>query len=805
MLKNYFKTAIRSLLRSRVYSVINILGLSLGLACAMLIILYVKDELSFDRFHAKEDRIYRIISQATSPDGSQTRKMGITGYFQGPHFAARVPGIESFVRVQGSSLDIKTATEVKSQPVLYVDSTFFTAFTFPFLSGNPRTALLQPGGVVISEKVARREFGTTAALGKTILFKTRTAGQNATGQDKDPFMPYTVTGVTTDCPQNSSLQFDVVLPMRVTAAAEANPEGWFNFFLNTYVVLSPQADPNAINAKLQAAYKADAGESIRRVEKKYNITDKTVYLLQPFTHIHLDKDVDRMNLVKGSDPIFSYILSGIAIFILLIASINFVNLTVARSLKRAKEIGIRKVVGGSRRQLMAQFLGEAFLLSFVAFVLALVLVKAALPVFNGLANKSLSLSYLVDARLVAAYAGLFVLTGLLAGFYPALVLSGYDPVRTLYNRFTLGGKNYGQKSLVVIQFALASFLIIATATLYAQFNFLTNERLGYDDSNLVVTYKNDLSWKEVDLLRQELSKYPDILGVAPKDNGYSFNGAKINGDSTIGFVNTTIDEGYLPLLKIPIVRGRNFSPAFPADSSGSVLVNETFVKQAGWQEPLGQAVVLQGKTWHVVGVVKDYHVEALQTEIKPQLFSMSLDNGLGDVYIRIRPNSETGSLQYIAQVFRKLFPLSPWTYSFQNETNRKNYEAEARWKQILLFGAVITIFISCVGLFGLSVLAAERRTKEIGVRKVLGASVQSVVAILSTDFLRLVLLSLVLSIPVSWIVANKWLQNYAYRIHLGWELFTVAGLAVVFIALATVSFQAVKAAMANPVKSLRTD
>jgi putative ABC transport system permease protein len=535
------------------------------------------------------------------------------------------------------------------------------------------------------------------------------------------------------------------------------------------------------------------------------MTDGTTYMLQPFTRIHLDRDVDRMNLVNGSDPIYSYILSGIALFILLIASINFVNLTVARSLKRAKEIGIRKVIGSTRRQLMAQFLGEAYLLSFVSWVLGMVLVRAALPVFNGLANKSLSLSYLIDARLMAAYAALFVLTGLLAGFYPALVLSGYDPVRTLYNRFTLGGKNYGQKSLVVIQFALASFLIIATATLYAQFNFLTNERLGYDDSNLVVTYKDDLSRKEVDLLRQELSKNPDILGAAPKDNGFSFNGGKINGDSAISFVNTTIDEGYLPLLKIPIVKGRNFSPAFPADSSGSVLVNEAFVKQAGWSEPLGQAVVLWGRTAHVVGVVKDYHVEALNTEIKPQLFSIGLGTGFGDIYIRIRPKTETGSLQYIAQTFRKLFPLSPWTYSFQNETNQKNYESEARWKQILLLGAVITILISCVGLFGLSVLAAERRTKEIGVRKVLGASIGNVVSILSKDFLKLVFVSLLIAIPLSWIAASKWLEHYPYRIQLGWEMFAGAAIVVAGIALVTVSFQAVKAAMSNPAKSLRTE
>ncbi len=721
--------------------------------------------------------------------------MGITGYLQGPHFTARVPGIESFVRVKGTSVDIKTATDVRSQPVLYADPTFFTTFSFPFLSGNPRTALLQPNGVVITEKVAKREFGTKEALGRVILLK-----------DKDKFTPYTVMGVTTDCPQNSSLQFDVVLPIRVSAKAEANTEAWFNFFLNTYVVLSPQADPNAINAKLQAAYRADAGESIRQAEKKYHMTDGTTYMLQPFTRIHLDRDVDRMNLVNGSDPIYSYILSGIALFILLIASINFVNLTVARSLQRAKEIGIRKVIGSTRRQLIWQFLGESFLLSFVAFVLAILLVKAALPVFNGLSNKSLAMSYLLDGKLVGSYLALFIVTGLLAGFYPALVLSGYDPVQTLYNRFSLGGRNYLQKSLVVIQFALASFLIIGTAILFSQFNFLTTEKLGYDDNNLVKVYKQDLSVQEAALFRQELSKEPDILGVAPKDDGYSYTGAKINGDSSIGFVYATVDESFLPLLKIPLVKGRNFSRDYPSDSAGSVLVNETFVKKAGWKEPIGQAVVFQGKeVCHVIGVIKDYHIEALNTEIKPQLLTMKQDNGLGDIYIRIRPNSETSSLEAIEKTFKKLFPLSPFSLSFQNETNRKNYEAEARWKQILLFGAIITILISCVGLFGLSVLSAERRIKEIGIRKVLGASIGNVVSILSKDFLKLVFVSLLIAIPLSWITASKWLEHYPYRIQLGWEMFAGVAIVVAGIALATVSFQAVKAAMSNPAKSLRTE
>jgi putative ABC transport system permease protein len=798
MFQNYLKTALRNLLRNPVYSFINVSGLSLGLACAMLIILYLKDEVSYDRFQANANHIYRVFSQATmsgGPEGTQTERMGITGYFQGPHFAAKIPEIKSFVRVQSGAEDMKTGTEVKYQAVQFVDSNFFSVFSFPMLSGNPKTCLLQPDAMVISEDMAKKQFGNSDPMGKIILLKS--GGK---------FVPHTVTGVTRRCPQNSSIKFDILMPVNEPADWEQNNQNWFNFFLNTYVLLNPQADVQKVEGEMTKVYKQDAAAIIKGFEEQFKMKDPTLYKLEPFLAIHLNKEVSRDDIVGASDPMYSYILSGIVFFILLIACINFVNLSVARSIKRGKEVGIRKVVGGNRKQLITQFLGESFILCLIAFVLAVLIVETLLPLFNRLSNKELAISYLFDAKLVAGYFALFLITGLLAGFYPALVLSKYDPVKTLYGRIKLSGKNYLQKSLVVLQFTLASFLILATFTTYFQFHYLTTENLGYDDSNLVLVNKLDMNPGESRLLKQELMKSPVILGVAPKDNGFAFNGGKINGDKGIGFANVTIDESYLPLLKIPIVQGRNFSADHPSDSSRSIIVNEAFVKEAGWKNPIGQLLSYNDQKYQVVGEVKDYHFRSLNYKIESEVFFMGTQsNNYGMLYIKIKPNSESASLSYIEKTFKSLFPLNPYSYEFKNDENLKNYEAEARWKKIMLFGAILTIFISCIGLFGLSVLSAEKRTKEIGIRKVLGASVNNIVTILSTDFLKLVIFSLVIAIPISWFASKKWLDNYPYRITLSWWMFAIVCGLVVVIALTTVCFQAIRAAMANPAKSLRTE
>jgi putative ABC transport system permease protein len=798
MFKNYFKTAFRNLLHNKIYSFINIAGLSLGLACAMLIMLYVKDEVSYDRFHKDVSQIYRV-EKETTQEGGDFHYNSYTGYFPGPRFATKIPEIQSFVRFQRSQIDIKTDKDVLSQEICYVDSNFFSVFTFPLLGGSPKTALAEPNSIVLTEETAKKYFANADAMGKTMLLS-----------NGGKLVPFVVTGVAKNCPQNSSIKFKVLLPLKVSAEDERNNGNWFNSFLSTFIVLAPNANVKAVQNKMDKVFDSDASGSINEMKSKYGIKNIGIsYVLEPLATIHLGKTVHAEDEVLSdkSSSMFSYILSAIALFILLIACINFVNLTVARSVKRAKEIGIRKVIGGTRKQLMIQFLSESFILCLIAFSFAIVIVIAVLPVFSQLSNKALSLSYLFDAKLVIGYVVLFILTGLLAGFYPAAILSNYNPVQTLYSRFNLAGKNFLQKSLVVFQFALASFLIIATFAIFLQFNYLTTQSLGYDDSNLVTVGKSDMTHNEAALFKLALMKNPNIVDVAPKNGGDNNNTVKVSGDRQINIAIVTIDASYLSLLKVPVVAGRNFSPDYLSDSTHTVLINEAFVKQTGWKQPVGEQVTSfeNGEIYTVAGVVKDYHYKPLTEKIEPQLFTMNPTHNYGMVYIKIKPGTETSSLQYLAKTFKDLFPMSPFDYNFKDQQNAKSYEAEARWKQILLFSAILTIFISCIGLFGLSVLSAEKRTKEIGIRKVLGASVSSIVSILSTDFLKLIFISLIISIPLSWMATNKWLQNYPYRITLSWWLFASGGVLVILIALITISFQSIKAAIANPVKNLRTE
>jgi len=797
MIKNYFKIAFRNLQRNKIYSFINIAGLSMGLACAILILLYVKDEVSYDRFHANVKNIYRVVTDNKDKEGNQ-RKDGNTGYLQGPLFKQNVPGIETFVRIQSGTEDMKTGNEIHSQDLLYVDSAFFDVFSFPLISGNAKICLTAPHSIVVSEEAAKKQFGSTDAVGKVIMIR-----------EDSVFAPYRVTAVAKRSPQNSSLQFDYLLPFKVPASEGVDKEDWFNFFLNTFVVINQQANVQQVESQLQKFYMADTKQAQKEMYEKYgDIIGSSRYMLQPFTAMHMSTELPAQNGLKNaSNPIYAYILSGIALFILLIACINFINLTVARSIKRSKEIGIRKVVGGDRKQLIFQFLGESFFLCIIAFLLAVCLVQLILPVFNNLANKALSLSYLFDFKLVSGYVILFVVTSLLAGFYPALVLSGYKPVETLYSRFNLTGKNYLQKSLVILQFTLASFLIIATFTIYAQFNFLTSEKLGYDDSNLLVVNKDALSHSQAAIFESELKKLPGIIAVAAKNGEQWKTGAKTGNDSILYFQYETVNESYLPLLKIPIIQGRNFSTDYPVDSTNSVIVNEAFVKKAGWTNPIGEVVNFwyYKEVYHVIGVVKDYHFAALNQKIEPQLFTMKNSNQFGTFFIKVKAGAETAALREVQKSYQAFFPISPYSYMFKDQQNRNSYEAENKWKQIMLFGAVITIFISCIGLFGLTVLSAEKRRKEVGIRKVLGASVNSVVAILSRDFLLLVIIALLIAIPLSWMAATEWLGNYPYKITLSWPMFTIAGSVIILIALATISTQAIKAAMANPVKSLRTE
>jgi putative ABC transport system permease protein len=784
MIRNYLKTAIRNLLRNKGYSFIHIIGLSLGLTAAILIILYVKDELSFDRFHLDADLIYRV-DRKIKRDNGNIDNSGYSGYFQGPRFSESIPEIKGFVRFQNGQTDIKIGDNIFSEQVRLTDANFFSVFSFPLVEGDANAALGQPRSVVLSESMSRKLFGSADAMGKTIMFR-----------DGNGFSPYLVSAVSKDCPANSSIQFNILLPIEVSPQDQNRNENWFQFFLTTFVVLKPGADIHAVNQKMDRVFLSDARESIKMIKEKYGVKELGLsYFLQPMSEIHLSRNVPSDgSLANSSNPVYSYLLSAIALFILLIACVNFINLSVAHSLKRAKEIGIRKVIGGSRQQLLVQFLGESLLLCLGAILLAFTLMSLILPIFNQLADKSLSLSYLFDWRLILELVALFSLTVFLAGFYPALVLSGYNPVQTLYRRFSMGGRSRIQKSLVVFQFTLSSFLIIATLAISSQFSFLTTQKLGYDDEDLVVVNRFESTGKDAQLFKSELMKNASIVAVAPKNNGFQGNTVKVDGDVKVNVTVETVDASFLGLMNVPIVEGRNFSPEFPSDSSKSVLVNETFVKEAGWKNPIGMQVgTFEDKKYTVVGVVKDYHYKHMTEKIGPQLFTMNPNNNYGSFYIKIRPGSETAAVNFIQGTFRSLFPLSAFDYNFVKQDNQASYREEAKWKKILFLGSMLTIFVSCIGLYGLSVFSAEKRRKEVGIRKVLGASASRVAYVLSLDF------------PLAWMTIDKWLENYPYRISLGGWLFFGAAMMVIGIALLTVSFQSVRAALANPVTSLRSE
>jgi len=796
MFKNYFIVACRNLWRNKTLSAINIVGLSIGLACCMLIFLYTKDELSYDRFHRLKNNIYRITAQSVDPQGHEVFRTGKTGVRIGPACKSEVPGVDEYVRVATTSHVLKLNNTTFNQDVLYVDDNFFSVFSFPLLKGDPKKVLTNLNSIVVTDETAKKYFGTTDVIGKTLELQ---AGDN--------FQPFIITGIAKKSPQNSTIKFSALLPFKFRE--KINPDHyWINFFLSTFVVLHPGADEKSVLANITKTIHEKAKEELENAKKEFNDNNTYNWGLQPLLNIHLSTEYDAEDELKdASKPIYSYILSGIAIFILLTACINFINLTIAQSLKRAKEIGIRKVIGGQRNQLMKQFLGESFMICFIAFVLAFVLATLALPFFNEISNKQLSLSYLADTQLIAGFILIFGMTGFAAGFYPALILSGFNPIQTLYNRVKISGRNYLAKILVIIQFALAALLIISTLFIYKQFYFVTHKELGYNDKDLVVI---DLPWgnndKVIDLFKNELAKDPQIKIVGAHNRGRSGTIAKADGKQ-IQFEYDRIDDKYFDALQIPFAHGRNFSASFPADSISSVIVNESFAREAGWKNPIGKTIDLfwRKRKLTVVGVVKDYHYRPLNEKISPLIFTVEPELDLGQLYIKISPNKTPETLQFIEATYKKLVPLYPVNYKFKNESNEQAYEAGEKWKQIITFAAIFTIFISCLGLFGLATLSAERRIKEIGIRKVLGASVNSIVHLMTNNFLKMVLISNLVAIPIAWWAVNKWLENFAYHINIQWWVFAVGALVTVFIALLTVGFQAIKAAVANPAKSLRTE
>ena len=797
MFRNYFTTALRNLTRNRVFSLINIIGLSLGLACCLLILLYAKDELSFDRFQQNKDNLYRITCRIAEKQRQRNDRFGMSGMVQGPSFKRNIPEVQAFVRTSEQPFILRHGGETFNQKATWVDDNFFSVFSFPLLAGSPATVFADPYSIVLTDEMAKKYFGSTDAIGKTLELEL-----------DGKFSTFTVSGIAKRSPANSSIGFDMLLPFKLTEKLH-NDDGWLYLSFSTFLLLQPGANPQAVANKMQQVYLAES--AVQREQASHHGFNATfVWGLQRYTEMHLDTTVQEAGIKAVSNPLYSYILMGIAIFILGIACINFINLTIAQSLKRSKEIGLRKVVGSSRAQLIRQFLGESFVLCGIAFLLALALASLAMPLFNEMANKRLSLSYLFDAPLVATFIGLFLLTGFTAGFYPALVLSRFKPVDTLYNRTSrLTGRNYLAKTLVVLQFSLATFLMITTIFFYSQYNFLTNTSPGYDDSNLLVVNisgRTD-SARLMEVYRNEFARIPGVLQTGLAMDGNWMTGAKANGkEITIQYEH--INEDYLSTLGVKLVAGRNLSRDFPADSAHSVLVNQEFVTAAGWKDPIGKTVdYLNGDDVKltVVGVVKDYHYGSMKQKIGAQLFTCGNNMPWGRFLLRLDPASMPRTLKAVEATYHRLSPWHPFEHFFVTEKNNESYDEEARWRRIITSSAILTVFISCIGLFGLSLLSIRQRTKEIGVRKVLGAGVWQVSSLVSKSFIGLVFLAFLVSIPLSWYVVGRWLDNFPYRVSLdAWVFVAAAGLTL-FVAGLTVGIQAIRAARANPVNSLRTD
>jgi len=796
MFRHYIRIAIRNLTRHPALAVINIGGLGMGLACCLLILLYLKNELSFDGFHEKKADLYQLVCNRTEQDGKSER-FGIAALVQGPAFKQEIPEIKEYVRVYPRDLVIKNQGNLFNEQVTWVDPAFFRVFSFCSLHGDPRQMLKDTHGLVLSRDAAIKYFGTPDATGKQLQVEIN-----------GKFEPFIVDGVLENAPDNSSIRFNMLLSF--TYYESISPDnGWMWVSFPTYFLLAPGAKAEAVGRKMQQVYETRAKDEID-LNSLAGYQNKFEWGIKPFTEMHLQTDYQ--GTPYASDKIYAYILSGIALFILLIASINFVNLSIARSVRRSREIGVRKAAGSKRGQLAFQFLCESMMMCLMAFLLAIVLAVLALREFNNLANTHLSLSYLFDYRLFLEMAGLFLLTGLAAGFYPAVLLSGFNPVEALQGNAAVKGKAGFTKTLVVIQFTCATVLIIATLFIYAQFNLLTQTDMGYDDQGLLsFTVSQGLKNKPLmDYYKSSLSKIQGVGSVTYQNIG-RFGGKTIINNRELTATYVRMDEDYPATLRLKLVAGRTLSKSFPSDSVSAAVVNETLVKEAGLNDAVGKTLdYLNIPGWGarkllIVGVVKDYHYESLKEKIASMVFLQDNSLPLGKIWIRLNKGTVPQALVNIDKAYRQLNPDRPFLYEFAEDANKRAYEPENRWKSIIAFGAIITVIVALTGLFGLAMLAVRKRKKEIGIRKVLGASVANLALLVSRDFGRLVAIAFTIAVPLSFWGLARWLQGYPYRVDLAWWRFLLAGLIIFIIAMLTVGYHVLKIALSKPAESLKNE
>ncbi len=805
----YFTIAWRNLVRNRGIGSINIIGLSIGLACCLLITLFVFDEITYDRFHANYDQLYRIKCAVKDPN-EPGRSLGIAGMIQGPTYKEMIPEIEDYNRLRTYTLNVRVDSNNYEESAYWTDPNFFQMYSFPLLFGSSETVLKGQTSIVITEKIALKYFGTVSAVGKTIELDQRGVGE---------FVPFTVSGVAKNPPDNSSIQFSLLMPIQFIEKQEH--KGWNMLSWNTFVKIRSGADIISIESRMQQIYLNKAAAEIER-ERKNGWDGDMTWGVQAMRNMHLQNEFGDYGNDKVSNPKYSYILGAIALFILLIACINFVNLSLAQSLKRAKEIGVRKAMGSKRREIFLQFIAESALMTTIAFVVALGIAEIVLPLFNKVAQKELSLLYVLDWRLSSAILGLFVLTVITAGIYPAVVVSGMNPIEALYSNTSRSGKQWMTKGLVVVQFALAIFLSICTLFIYYQYDFMLHKDVGYSMKGLV---KINTSFRinrdapdprqEPNLgsaFRNELRQLAGVESIAQRMRGTWLNDVQA-GDKRIEVSNDLVDEDIISTLQVPMVEGRFLSRDFPSDANDAIVVNEAFAKAAGWSSnPIGKQITYIGepnKPRTIVGVVRDYHAESLRSPIKPQVLVIDKERPMQRFIIRVKDGMMVQTLRDMEQAFRKVFPYLPYKYAIMEEEYRKEYDEENRWRNVLTFASFATLMISGIGLLGLTMLAIARRTKEIGIRKVLGASVASVMMLVSRDFLLLVSIGFVLAVPLAYMAVGRWLQDFAYRVAMtdarGILLFCSAGIVAGVIAFAMIALRSFRVASANPVESLRTE
>jgi len=791
MFKNYLKTTFRNTTRHKGYSFINLAGLAIGMACTLLILIWVKDELSYDRFHENCKDIYRIMSYGTKYmiEGTDGTPAPLA-----PAVKEEVPGIVNYARFSDvPKLVFKYGDKVFYETRgLIADPSIFDIFSFPFVKGDPKTAFTEPLDIVITEKMANKYFGSEDPVGKTMEIEGR---------------PAAVKGVIEDIPHNSHIQFDFLSSYEFIQELTNYGMSWGSFNFITYLQLEANRDIQEI------------GKNITAVAAKNNcpqVKDGVQFRLQPLAEIHLDSRAAYRNYSDIGDRKYVYVFSIIAFFILLIACVNFMNLSTARSTTRAKEVGMRKTVGASRRQLIMQFFGESLFLTLMACVFSLILVIVLLPAFNQITGKQLKLD-LIDVQLVIGLIIIVLLTAVTAGSYPAIYLSSFRPVKVLKGVFKSEGKSQiFRRILVVTQFTVSISLLIGTSVAYNQLCFLRHSKLGFNTENIVYVPIKENIGKRYDALKSELLNDSNILSVAAqyylfaeegsfRSTGYDWEGRE--DGQQVDIVLNLVDYEFIPMLDLELVEGRNFSKEYSTDVTQAYILNEEAIKEMGIQNPVGKRFSYGKRKGTIIGVLKNAHFRSLHVKIEPHVFFFMNDvseaTQYGVVLIKINGDKTGEALAKIQGVWEKFNPISPFEYRFLDQKYDSLYRKEKRIGTILNAFTLFAIVISCLGLFGLASFLTEQRTNEIGIRKVLGASESGIVFLLSKQFTKWVLIANIFAWPAAYFVMNEWLKSFAYRINIGIWVFVFSGILAAGIALITVSYQALKAARANPIDSLR--